>query len=57
VTDRPRLIGWSSLYLAQHRSLTSLVVIAGTAWPVPEPTGSWRSARLATYTPRLTRAT
>jgi len=41
VTDRPRLIGWSSLHLARHRSLTPLVVIAGTAWPVPEPTGSW----------------
>jgi len=40
VTDRPRLIGWSGLHLAQHRSLTSLVIAAGTAWPVPEPTGS-----------------
>jgi hypothetical protein len=30
VTDCPRLIGWSSLDLAHHRSLTSFVVIAGT---------------------------
>jgi hypothetical protein len=30
VTDRPRLVGWSSLHHARHRSLTPLVVIAGT---------------------------
>jgi hypothetical protein len=30
VTDRPRLVGWSSLHQARHRSLTLLVVIAGT---------------------------
>jgi len=53
VTDRPRLIGWSSLDLSRRRSLTSLVVIAGTAASVPSPTGSRRDARLATHATRL----
>lgn len=32
--DRPRLVGWSSLHRARHRSLTSLVPVACTASPV-----------------------
>jgi hypothetical protein len=48
VTDRPRLVGWSSLHHERHRSLTSLVAIAGTASPVPGPAGSWLAVRLAT---------
>jgi len=35
VTDRPRLVGWSSLCLARRRRLTSLVVVAGTTLPDP----------------------
>jgi len=52
VTDCPRLVGWSSLDLSRRRSLTSLVVLAGTAASVPGPTGSWRDARLATHATR-----
>jgi len=39
------------------RSLTPLVVIAGTASPVPGPTGSWLDACLAAHVERWTRAT
>jgi len=53
VTDRPRLIGWSSLHLAHHRSLTPFVISVGTVLSVPEPRGSWRSACLATNASRL----
>jgi hypothetical protein len=52
VTDRPRLIGWGSLHRAQRLSLTSLVVIAGTASPVPGPAGSWLDAHLAVHASR-----
>jgi len=48
VMDRPRLIGWSSLHLERHRSLTPLVASAGTASPVPEPVGSWSAHVCAT---------
>jgi hypothetical protein len=41
VTDRPRLIGWSSLHRAHHRSLTSFVVIADTARRLQLPTRSF----------------
>jgi len=51
VTDRPRLIGWSSLHLARHRSLTSHVVATGTAEPVPGPVGSGRDALPCGSTP------
>jgi len=37
VTDRPRLVGWSSLCHARRRRLTSLVVVTGTVPPVPLP--------------------
>jgi len=40
VMDRPRLVGWSSLCHARPQCLTSLVVGAGTALPVP---CRWRS--------------
>jgi hypothetical protein len=37
---------------ARHRSLTFFVVVAGTASPVPEPTGSWLITRLAAHDSR-----
>ena len=52
MTDRPRLIGWGSLHRAQRLSLTSFVVIAGTASPVPGPAGSWLDAHLAVHASR-----
>jgi len=56
VTDRPRLVGWSSLHRARRRSLTPLVADAGTL------SGSMTGERLAPPAPRgagfaLTRAT
>jgi hypothetical protein len=56
VTDRPRLVGWSSLHRKRRRSLTSLRRHASTATPVPGPTGSWPVARLSTCAEALTRA-
>jgi hypothetical protein len=47
VTDRPRLVGWSSLCRARRRPLTPLVAVAGTAPPVPTPEGSWLDTHLA----------
>jgi len=55
VTDRPRLVGWSSLHRERRRSLTSLVANSGTASPVPGPAGSWLAVRLATRAETFTR--
>jgi len=52
VTDRPHLVGWGSLHRTRRRSLTSLVVIAGTASPVPGPAGSWLDTPLAEHASR-----
>jgi len=52
VTDRPHLVGWGSLHRTRRRSLTSFVVIAGTASPVPGPAGSWLDTPLAGHASR-----
>jgi len=60
VTDRPRLVGWSSLCHARRRCLTPLVVVAGTAPPAPCRQRSCSGARAPARVdalPELTRVT
>jgi len=56
VTDYPRLIGWSSLDLAHHRSLTSFVAIAGTVCRFQNRRAAV-GTRVLRRAPRLTHAT